>query len=61
MLARIYQMLPLLCLQCGGAMKIIAFITAGPAIREILDHPGVPTSPPTLKPARRPPLWEMPG
>ena len=42
-------------------MKIIAFITEGAVIREILGHLGEPTSPPRVMPARGPPLWEMPG
>jgi|GEM_PF-2579125 len=42
-------------------MRIVAFITEGPAIRQVLGHPGIPTPPPTLKPARGPPLWQMPG
>jgi hypothetical protein len=61
LLARIYEVLPLLCSKCGGEMRIIAFITEGTAIREILGHLGEPTSPPRLMPARAPPLWEMPG
>ena len=60
LLARIYEVLPLLCPQCGGAMKIIAFITEAVVIREILGHSGEPTSP-RLMPAHGPPLWEMPG
>jgi len=40
-------------------MRIIAFITAAPAAREILTNLGEPTSPPRLAPARGPPLWEM--
>ena len=39
-------------------MKIIAFINEAVVIREILNHLGEPTSPPMLKPARGPPLWE---
>ena len=35
LLARIYEVLPLLCPQCGGEMKIIAFITEAVAIREM--------------------------
>lgn len=58
---RIYEVLPLLCPQCGGEMRIIAFITEAAVIREILGHLGEPTSPPRLLPARGPPLWEMPG
>ncbi len=61
LLARIYEVLPLLCPQCGGEMRIIAFITEAAVIREILGHLGEPTSPPRLLPARGPPLWEMPG
>ena len=59
LLARIYEVLPLLCPKCGGVMRIIAFITEGTVIREILGHLGEPTSPPRLMPARGPPLWEM--
>jgi hypothetical protein len=65
LLARIYEVLPLLCPTCGGEMKNIAFmaqghaVTEGAVIREILGHLGEPTSPPRLMPARGPPLWEM--
>ena len=59
--ARIYAVLPLLCRQCGGQMRSIAFITEGPVIRRILGHLGEPTSPPRILPARGPPLWEMAG
>jgi len=38
LLARIYEVLPLTCPQCGGAMKIIAFITEAVVMREILGH-----------------------
>ena len=61
LIARIYEVFPLLCPQCGGQMRIIAFITDGAAIHEILDHLGEATSPPRILPARGPPLWEMPG
>jgi len=61
LLARIYEVLPLLRPQCGGAMKIIAFITEAAVIRQVLGHLGEPTAPPHLMPARGPPLWEMPG
>ena len=61
LLARIYEVPPLLCPQCDGAMKIIAFIAETVVIREILAHLGEPKSPPRLMPARGPPLWEMPG
>ncbi len=61
LLARIYEVLPLLCPKCGSDMRIIAFINEGPVIREILGHLGEPTSPPSLAPARGPPLWEFPA
>jgi len=59
-LARIYEVLPLTCPQCGGAMRIIAFITEAAVIQAILGHLGEPPQPRRLRPARRPPLWEMP-
>lgn len=61
LIARIYEVFPLVCPKCGGEMKIIAFISEGAVIREILGHLGEPPSPPRLLPARGPPLWEMPG
>lgn len=61
LLARIYEVLPLVCPKCGGDMRIIAFINEAPVIREILGHLGEPTSAPSLAPARAPPLWELPG
>ncbi len=41
LIARIYEVFPLLCPKCGGQMRMIAFITAGTQIRRILDHIGV--------------------
>ena len=57
LLARIYEVFPLVCPGCGGAMRIIAFITDGPTVRDILGHLGEPTAPPRIAPARGPPLW----
>ena len=57
LLARIYEVFPLGCPTCGGAMRIIAFITAAPTVRDILVHLGEPTAPPRIAPARGPPLW----
>ena len=67
-LARIYdrrkslwdEVFPLRCANCGGTMRIIAFITDAPAVRDILAHLGAPITPPTAAPARGPPLWDMP-
>jgi len=61
LLARIHEVRPLLCPKCSGEMKIIASITEAVVIQEILGHLGEPTSPPRLRSARRPPLWEMAG
>jgi len=60
LLARIYEVFPLRCSLCGAEMRIIAFITDGPTVRDILVHLGEPITPPTVAPARGPPLWELP-
>ena len=60
-LARIYEVFPLVCPICGGAMRIIAFITDAPTVRDLLVHLGEPTAPPRIAPARGPPLWEATG
>ncbi|MCM8596933.1 MAG: transposase [Candidatus Accumulibacter sp.] len=59
LLARIYEVFPLVCPRWCGEMRIIAFITDAGAVREILSHLGEPTSPPPIAPAPGPPLWEM--
>ena len=58
LIARIYEVFPLLCPMCGGQMRLIAFITEGAQIRKILDHIGVDSQPPHIAPARGPPLWD---
>ncbi len=58
LIARIYEVFPLLCPVCGGQMRIIAFITHTADIRQILDHIGVEAEPPRITPARGPPLWD---
>lgn len=55
----IYEVFPLLCLHCGGQMRIIAFITDGGEVKKILDHLGVDSRPPRITPARGPPLWDQ--
>lgn len=60
LLARIYQVFPLVCPLCGAEMRIIAFITDPVAVRAILAHLGEPTEPPRIAPARGPPLWDLP-
>ena len=58
LIARIYEVFPLLCPLCGGQMRLIAFITEGTQIRKILDHIGMDSEPPHISPARGPPLWD---
>jgi len=38
LLRRVYEVAPLTCPACGGAMRIFAFITAGAVIDRILAH-----------------------
>ena len=52
MLARIYEVFPLVCAQCGQEMRIIAFIADPASIEPILAHIGEPTTPPPIAPAR---------
>jgi hypothetical protein len=58
LIARIYEVFPLVCPICGGQMRIIAFITYSADIRQILEHIGVDAEPPRITPARGPPLWD---
>ena len=58
LIARIYEVFPLVCPNCGGLMHIIAFIAHSADIRQILDHIGVDAEPPHITPARGPPLWD---
>jgi len=39
LLARIYELFPLVCARCGGEMEIISFITEAPTVRAILTCP----------------------
>jgi hypothetical protein len=58
LIARIYEVFPLVCPICGGHIRIIAFTTHSADIRRILEHIGVESAPPKISPARGPPLWE---
>jgi hypothetical protein len=53
LIRKIYEVDPLLCPECGSAMKIIAFIEEGDVIRQILEHlrlwkEPVPRAPPPV-------------
>ncbi len=61
LIARIYEVFPLLCPTCGGQMRIIAFITFSADIQKILEHIGVEPEAPRVTPARGPPLWDEEG
>ena len=58
LLARVYEVLPLICPHCGAEMRMIAAITDRPTIERILTHIGQPPRPPRITPARGPPEWE---
>jgi hypothetical protein len=55
LLARIYEVFPLTCPDCGADMRILAFTTAAEPTDAILTHLGLPTIAPPLSPARGPP------
>ena len=59
LLARIYEVFPLVCPRCGGEVEIISFITEAPTVRAILTHIGEPAEAPPLSPSRGPPAWEL--
>ena len=59
LLARIYEVLPLLCPSCGGEMRILAFLTEPVTVRTILVHLELPHCPPPLTPARGPPQHDL--
>jgi hypothetical protein len=55
LLARIYEVFPLLCPLCGAQMRIVAFITDPTPSARDLAHLGEPIRPPIIAPARGPP------
>lgn len=48
LVARIYEVFPLLRPLCGGQMRIIAFITHSADLRHVLDHIGADSEPPHM-------------
>ena len=67
LLARIYNLFPLLCPECGAEMCVIAVIQDKPVINKVLVSVGEATQPPLLRPigsalgvspARGPPSWD---
>lgn len=59
LLARIYEVFPLLCPDCGAQMRILAFLTEPEPVDAILCHLGLPATPPPLAPARGPPQHDL--
>jgi hypothetical protein len=59
LLARVYEVLPLLCPACGGSMNVLAFLTDPPVVSAILVHLDLPNQPPPLAPARGPPQRDL--
>ena len=55
LLARIYEVFPLRCPDCGSDMRILAFLTDPEPTGAILRHLDLPHTPPRLSPARAPP------
>jgi hypothetical protein len=49
---RVFEIDVLVCPQCEGARKLIAFLTDGLVVRKILDHLGLDSEPPIQAPAR---------
>ncbi len=58
LLARLFAIFPLLCLQCGAELRLIAFVTAAEPVARILTHMGEPAKSPRIAPARGPPAWD---
>jgi len=50
LIARIYEVFPLLCRHGGAEMRIIAFITDTASVTRILEHIGEPFKAPALSP-----------
>jgi hypothetical protein len=59
MLARIYEVFPLTCRQCGAQMRVVAFLTEAAPMQRILNHIGEPSTAPKIAPARGPPSWQQ--
>jgi hypothetical protein len=59
LLARVFQIDVSVCHECGGRMKIIAFITDPASVQRYLRGEGLPTQAPPIAPARSPPQMEF--
>jgi hypothetical protein len=59
LLARTFQIDVSVCPECGGKMRIIAFITDPMSVQRYLRGEGLPTEAPPIAPARAPPQLEF--
>jgi len=59
LLARIYEVFPLVCPTCNTPLTFITFLTEPEPISQILAHIGEPTLPPLIHPPRGPPQTEF--
>ena len=60
LIKKVYELDPLICPKCGGAMKIIAFIMEAAVIRKILEHIGEYAPPERAPPNARSPTQPDP-
>jgi hypothetical protein len=49
----VYEADPLVCRQCGGPLKVVAYVTDELSITRILDHLGLSPPPPEKPPPTR--------
>jgi len=55
LIRKVYEVDPLLCLRCGGTMKVTAVIERPAVVRHILAHLGLPTGAPSFRAPPDPP------
>ena len=59
LLRRVLDVDALECPKCHGRMKVIAAIVKADVVAAILESLGLDTEPPTIRPARAPPEYEL--
>ena len=60
LLKRVFAVEILACALCSGPMRVVSVIEEGPVARKILDHLGLPSTPPVRAPGRDPPQAALP-
>jgi hypothetical protein len=56
LMRRAFEVDVLACARCGGRLRLIALLDAGPVTARILRHLGLPSEVPAARQARAPPL-----